>query len=503
MNIKKRLVRNTVINYLSTFVNIGVGFVLLPFLLNIIGPEQYGIYRLVLTLAGYLALMQIGVGTTTVKFVAQHLAKNEHQEINKLLTNSLLFYTGIGFIICLFLIISAFYLIGYFNIPEEFLADARLTLIISGVFSLFLWPLILFRKVLEGMQEYILTSGYTIIFSVVRLCLIFYFLSEGGGIIALIIIYFTTQILQNLVYLIYVIKKLSFLKFGVELVSNATYKKIFGFSWVLFAIQVFGMLIYQTDRIVLGVFLPISSLALYEGPWKFHSLIRRMNGIISSAVIPATSSLDAMELKRKIIELFLRGNKYAVILILPLTISIIMMAPYIVIYWLGSEYHGVIFATQLFVSYWLLNCSFSLSGAILIATNKMKYLLWYSISVTLGNLIISIILVNCLNNFIGVIWGTVIPYYIGYPVYLYFLLKLLKIPFSKFLNRVIIPTYPIATFPIITGIALLKVHLPANLLETGAYMIIITLSYWLISYFVSFRKRERDDLKQIVRSIVR
>lgn len=498
MDVKRKLIKNTAINYIATFVDIGIGLVLLPFLLHSLGNELYGIYRLVLTLAGYLAIMQIGVGTTTVKYVAQHLANNEQKEIDELVTNSLVFYASIGVLMCLFLVLAGTQFVGYFNIPSEYLPTARQTLIISGFASLFLWPLTLFRKVLEGMQEYFLTSGYRIVFALIRLGLIFFFLHIGYGLVALIAIYFLTQIGQHLVYLAYTQKKLSFLSFSPKRLSTSVYKKIFSFSWVLFVIQVCGNLIYQTDRIVLGVFLPISALALYEGPWKIHCLVRRMNSIVGSAVIPATSSLNAREAKEKIEKLFLRGNKYASLIILPLAVSIIILAPYLVKYWLGTEYLKVTFAAQLFVSYWLLNCSFSLGGSILIAINKMKYILWYTVGGMIGNLVLSIILVNYLKNFVGVIWGTVIPYYIGYFIFLHFLLKLLKIRLGKFLRKVILPTYPYIAVCVLVGFVLLYLHLPANLFETGAYLVVMMASYWMVTYYVSFGEAEREDLRNLL-----
>jgi len=47
-------------------------------------------------------------------------------------------------------------------------------------------------------------------------------------------------------------------------------RTIFGFSWAVFVIQVCTIIIYQqTDRIVLGIFLGASAIALYEAAGKF------------------------------------------------------------------------------------------------------------------------------------------------------------------------------------------------------------------------------------------
>ena len=77
MEIKKKLIQNTSVNYLSNFINMGLGFVLFPFIIHRVGSELFGIYLLIITLSGYLTIMEGGVGTTTVKYISQHLAKGE------------------------------------------------------------------------------------------------------------------------------------------------------------------------------------------------------------------------------------------------------------------------------------------------------------------------------------------------------------------------------------------------------------------------------------------
>lgn len=475
-----------------------VGFILFPFILHSIGKELYGIYLLIITLSGYFNLMQMGVGGTTVKYISQHLAKNERKEISEFVMNSIVFYTLIGVIICVFLVLSAFSFIDFFNIPENLLDGTKKALIIAGVASLVIWPLSIFRKVLEGMRRYVITSGSTAFFSLGRVFVIFLFLKQGSGLLFLTIVYFVSQVLLNLVFLICTFRKLSFLQLDFNLISLKVYKKIFSFSWVLFVIQICGLLIYQTDKVVIGLFLPVSSIVLYEGALRIHQFVRTINGLMSSAVLPTASLLDAKKSIDKLRKLFLQGNKYAVIFVLPVTVSVIIFAQYIVTYWLGSDYASIVFPMRLFVSYWILNCSIALSGSMLIATNKMKYLLWYTIVVAIGNLILSIGLVNYLGHFIGVIWGTVILYYLGYFVILYYLLRAFKIRLSDFLKEVILPTYPYIVFLVILGLLILHLHPPTNLSETGLCMATITGIYWVIIYFTALSRNDRNELKRLV-----
>ena len=499
MEIKKKLIQNTSINYLSNFINIGLGFVLFPFIIHRVGSELFGIYLLIITLSGYLTMMEVGVGTTTVKYISQHLAKDEKKEINELVINSLLFYILVGFTTAGFLILIAFYFINIFKIPSTFLILTKNALIISSLALLINWPLSLFRKMLEGKQEYVFTSGLVTIFAVIRFATIVLFLEKSNNaLLFLIIVNFSFQILLNFIFAIYSFKSLSFLRLHFNLISKKVFKKIFSFSWVLFIIHICGMLVYSTDKIIIGIFLPISSMVLYEAAFKFHNLIRTINSLSSSAVIPAASSLNAKGDFTKIKKLFLQGSKYTTIIVLPCTVVIIVFAKYIINFWLGSDYNSVIFPMQLFVSYWALNCSFALGGSVLIAINKMKNILWYSICGAVGNLILSLILVSYMRNVVAVIWGTVIPYFIGYPIFLYFFLKLTKISFGEFINEIILKTYPYIGILAIIGILISRFSPPNNLIETILYMGILVLLYWGIVLFKGISVGEREDFRFII-----
>jgi len=503
IDLKKKLIKNTSVNYLSTFITAGLGFVLFPFILKNIGSELYGLYILIIAFSGYLSLMEGGVGTATVKFISQHLAKNEKKEINEIVINSLIYYIFIGFSIAVFLILIALFFIGFLKIPNEYLTLTKNTLFFTSILVFINWPLSLFRKVLEGKQRYTITSGLTAVFAIIRFLLIVLCLRRSNNVLLfLIIINFSVQILQNLIFAIYAFRNTDFLKLDFSLVSKKIFKKIFGFSWALFVLQICGIIVYNTDKIIISIFLPISSMVLYEACFRIHNFIRMVNGLASSAVIPAASSLNAKGNFAKLNELFFKGSKYATIIVLPLTITTIIFSKYIVEYWLGPEYSSIVFPMQLFISYWALNCSFALGGSVLVAIDKIKYMLWYSVGGAVGNLILSLILVSYMKNFVAVIWGTVIPYYIGYPIFLFFFLKLMKISFNEFFKKVISVTYSYAGVLVIISFLLLRIYQPHNLLETILYMSILIILYWGAIFFRGLQKDERKNIKIIALDIM-
>jgi len=503
MSIKSKLIKNTVFNSLSIFISMAIGFFLLPFILQTIGVELYGIYVLIIALSGYLNIMEIGVGVASVKFISQHLVKNEKKEINEILINSLIFYLLTGLVIATFLVLIATFFINLFNIPQRFLFLTKYSLIIASVFSLINWPLSLFVKVLEGKQDYVVISRLNIVFTIIRFLLIIVFLRKSSNpFLFFVFLNFISQIFLNLTFCIYSFRSLDFLKLDYHLISKEVFKKIFRFSSILYLCQIIGLLIYNTDKILISIFLNISSITLYEVSYKFHQLVRIINNSSSSALLPLISSLHSENDNKKINEVFFRGQKYTIIIVLPIALSVIIFAKYIVLYWLGPEYNSVVFPMQLFVSYFIYNCSIALFGQILVATDKLRYTLYYRIGIALSNFILSIIFIILTKNFIGVIWGTVISYCIGYPIYLSIFFRLMKINFYGFLNKVILPTYPYAIVPLIIGILVIQVSPPKNLIYTLMYMGVIVFVYFNCVFFMGLKPYERKEIKDITLKLI-
>src|SRR4051812_29427033 len=84
----QRLARNTLINLVNMGVNMIVGFALTPFFIHSLGNELYGIWIFVLSLSvrrGILGAFDLGISGSTVKFVAEYSAKDQHEKINELI----------------------------------------------------------------------------------------------------------------------------------------------------------------------------------------------------------------------------------------------------------------------------------------------------------------------------------------------------------------------------------------------------------------------------------
>jgi hypothetical protein len=80
---------------------------------------------------------------------------------------------------------------------------------------------------------------------------------------------------------------------------------------------------------------------------------------------------------------------------------------------------------------------------------------------------------------VGVIWGTVIPAWIGFPIWMHFALRRLGISKMRYAREVLAPGYlPIVAWSI-PVLALARLLQPQGLLGVGAFCVIALAGIWL------------------------
>jgi O-antigen/teichoic acid export membrane protein len=471
----------------------------MPLLVPRFGLTDYGVYLLASSLSGYFGLMDLGVGASVVKYVAEHRAKKEERALSLVLSTSLFFYVIVGVVATVLLIGVALTAAALFRIPPESVVLTRNLLLLSAAVSLIAWPTSLAGHILMGHQRFDVAAYLSVGMTVGSIVATIAVIMVNQGPFALLAATSAVGIVGALVSVYYASKELSRVPVRLRLANVATFRSIFRFSSVVFVTQVAGVLIYQqTDRVVLGIFVGAAAITLYEAASKIQALVRQLAGMLASAVMPAASQLEAEERSGALESLFLRGTKYSVIFVIPITAGLVVLAEPILRTWLGPQFVPMTFGAQLFVSYWLLNANTTVAGGILTGTGKLRFLLWYTIGGTVANVVLSVILAQRIGV-LGVIYGTTIPYFVGFPIYMYYTLKVLRIPAKKWFREVVLRPYPLLIVTVLIAWAGQRLGFTASLTGVAAVGLVSVVAYWALAYFVALNPSERRDFASLLR----
>ena len=130
-------------------------FFLTPYVRGQLGTNIYGLWCLLGSLAGYLTLVQPGIDGAITKYVAEYRAKNDHEQLQRIVNSGLVQYLLIGAVAAVAggILILLSEKISAMHDSERF-AEARIALMLMIVNLLVNLPFVGIRATIAGLQRY-------------------------------------------------------------------------------------------------------------------------------------------------------------------------------------------------------------------------------------------------------------------------------------------------------------------------------------------------------------
>jgi O-antigen/teichoic acid export membrane protein len=494
MEEKRRLVSNTVANGVAQAAAMLAGLVFMPMLVRGFGLTGYGLYMLAASVSSYAVLLDFGVGATLTKMIAEKSAAGDRDDLSPLISSGLAFHSVIGIAVAGIIAAMALGAGTIFRVDVAGAALLRSLLLVSAIQAVVTWPASTASHVLGGLQRYTLTARVAVAATAANVLATGVVVALGLGPLRLAVATASVSAAAGLANVILARRELPGIRVSLVLARFAVLGNVFGFSWAIFVVQLSTLVLYQqTDRIVLGVFVGGAAVGLYEAAGKFQNLIAQMVSFANSAVIPMASHLEAAGKPDALRSLFLRGTKYTLLLVTPIAAVLIILAHPLLLRWLGPEFAAYALAAQLLVSPHLLIAGGTIGDSMIVGMGRLPKRLPYAIAVTVGNLVLSIILVQRYGIF-GVVIGTIVPYFLDFPIHMRFLLKEVDVSVGRWLREVVAPVYPLLLVPI--GAAWLISATPlAESIGGIAFGFALALgAYWASAYALALTPRERGDV---------
>lgn len=501
MDTKEKIVRNTIVNSVGKFWQILISLFLFPFIIHKMGNAAAGIWLLLLSLSEYFTLFDRGIDPSIVKYIAEYNAIDDKKKINELVSNAFLILLGIGCIATLFLFITGKFFITYFNIPKELIDETRISVYITAIGLFFIFPLKIFNGILRGLQRYDITNLAWIATSTLQVILVISFLSMGYGLVSLILINNICILITLLIMKYYTKKLLPFVRISLSSLTKEMTRRVVTFSLIMFGIQICLISLSNANRIIIGVFLTVEAITYFSGAFRICQGVMEIPLLLTLGIIPATSELEAKMKLEEIKKLFIRATKYILALFLPIGIWGIIMANQILKFWINSSFaqYGII--AQILIVYLFFYMNHTIAHQILIAINRIKFILWYYIGVAILNLLLSIILIKKME-LIGVALGITIPFILLEAFFMNYTFKILRVGLKEYLEKVILKTYPLSIVVIIILYLINIFYPPNNLIQIGLYGIFISGVYLLLFYLFGLENNEKDDMKSFTSKMV-
>ncbi|MGB4593269.1 MAG: oligosaccharide flippase family protein [Coriobacteriia bacterium] len=499
MSEKRRLISNTLANGMAQFTAMASSLLFMPLLIRSFGLSEYGLYLLASSIAAYASLVDFGVGTSLVKNVAERSARGDAKGLGKYISTALVFYIGAGLLVAALLGTVAVFAGAIFKVTPEQAHLLRNLLLVVAAASILTWPTTTGGLVLAGLQRFTISATTAILAAAANLGVMLAVLLLHQGPFTLIVGQSIVAIAAGATNTQLARRALKGVRFHPSEADYAIFKDILSFSWVIFVLQLCTVVIYQqTDRIVLGVFLGAAAVTLYESAGKMQGFVMQLTQFAGSAVMPFATQLGAEGRSSSLHTLFFRGTKYVMALVLPVVVGLMILAKPIILHWLGPTFAAQSLAAQVLLSYQLLHVGPVIGESILISRGHARRRLFNSIFVvTLGNLVLSIVLVQKIG-IMGVVIGTAVPWIIDFPARMHVCLTEVGVSFWDWLKRSAGPVYLSLIATVAVAFACYLTPLVNSMLGLAGALALSVGAAWVALIALALTPVEKDELRTLV-----
>jgi len=437
--LKKKILTYTLINIGGKAFNYLFQILILTILVKTLGVNEYGIFVLAIALIGNSNLLEAGFGLSSTKYIAEYHAKNDLDGINKVISTNFLINTlmALFFAFVLF-ILNEFYIEKVFKISHLFLDKAKISMRILIALSFFEFWVVGFIRIMEGFKNFFAARLMENLKWFFRLALIFIFFKFEKGLTTVCWAYFWAGIIEFFIIWIIVFKIYPEIKIGFKYFDKDILKINLNFSvWIMIS-KLSAFIMYRLNTILLGIFVEMSYITYYNIASKIYELLKYGVSLLSSAIIPVASNLNANSEFEKLKKLFIKSTYYTVAISSPFIVFFSINSSKVITIWLGKGYEPSFMVSSLLVLS-LFPSLFSASGAeIFVGIGKVKQLVLHSIIASGIGFLFMLFLISEYKIF-AVVTGTFISSIMISASYTYIFLNYFSLNFSFLLKYLFVP----------------------------------------------------------------
>jgi len=407
-----RIVLNTITTWTAIAVNIIVSFIVVPFLLNRIGIEGYGLIALTWALISFSLFADLGIGTSLSRNLSEQLAKKNTKRFNELFSSGFFIFLMIGFIIALISIFLAVPLTALFQVSAASKPQAIFLI------HYFVGPVIcisfmnfVFASILSCNNRFDLISSIDTASSIFRGIGILIVLSfTDTGLYGWALVSLTSRLL-SLVSLYWAACRTGpEFRIRIRNVKTDAIKELFLTGRYIFFQQLSSIIRLKINPIILSVFLGPSAAALYKPAENISITIMPIIYSFASQLFPLATGYHTKGDIDKIKAVLFRGTRYTFLLAIPVCVILGIFAKPIIKLWLERSVGHQYIITASVVFFMVLNDLFfyagGTQGVVLLGMNRLKFVSIMLLIFTVLNLGAAIFLVGYTS--IGIL-GVIIP----------------------------------------------------------------------------------------------
>jgi O-antigen/teichoic acid export membrane protein len=460
MELRVQAAKNVSATWMGLLVHVAVGFFLSPLILHKLGDNAFSLWVLVFSVTGYYGVLDLGIRSSIVRYVARFAATGDEFGLAKFLSTSVAFYIVVSLVVLALTGIGFFRLQSIFKIPPALLESSRVLFVLAGAGVALSFPLGVFAAVLEGLQKFSWLHLSQVGVTLLRALLIALALRRGEGLVAIGVITIAMTLVGYLI-IMWLAFRVFPLRFSSSCVDSKSFWQMLSYGAFVFMILVAEKLRFQTGPILVGAMISSSAVAYFAIGSK---LVEYSTSVVRSMAVvftPMSSHLHATGDVVGLRQTLVLGNRACALVTFPLCTILVILGRSIIEVWVGANYLSCYLILVILAVPRTLYLAQSTSTKMLLGMGRHRTLATVLLLEGGINIVLSVLLSRHFG-IAGVALGTAIPLTVTSVLFLpRHVCRELDIPLRTFVTQAyLLPL--ILCLPLVAALLFMREEFPAH-----------------------------------------
>lgn len=484
---KSQVKLGIILNYVNLLLGNLIPIFYTPIMLELLGQNEYGLYKLSSNVTSYLSLISLGIGSAVTRYLIKARTENGKAEEQRVLGLFTVIFTIIG-IVCLAAgsVLASNLGIWYGNsLTSDELSRMKLLVLLMVINMAIGFASSPYAAVPGTHERFLFVQGTNIISTCGAPVLNLIVLFMGHKSLAMALSSIAIQVVTRIIYFFYVRRVLTI---RIDFRNMPTYmlKEILAFSFWSFLSSLVGQLYNATDTAMIGAVptLATAGVAVYNIGATFNAIELSITTGVSNMLSPRTNKMVFAGASTKdLSNLAIRTGRIQTYIITLIVSGFIAFGQPFLHFYAGAGYEDAYWVAIFLMVPNMIPLIQSLCLSIIVAENKHKFRSLVYLFIAVTNVVLTWIVLNDWG-IIGAAAMTAVAVFLGHGIIMnWYYYKKIKLDIPRFWKEcgqiMVIPVVMCSTTLILSGWVNFY-SMPVMLSGIGIYTAIFAVLNWLL-----------------------
>jgi len=396
-------------SYVNLAASLVLSFVLTPVILSALGARDYGLWAILNALSSYLLLADFGLGAAVTKYAAEYVATARQGALNALLSTVLLVFVCAGAVMLAASFAVVWFVPGWFKIGPDGAAAARVAFVLMVASAGLGLITSVLANIICGYQRVDAAKMLATVLVVGNAVGVVACTKTGLGLVGLSAVTVTTGLAGVVLYGGFIRTSGWGLRFSRRLADMGSLREVWPYSLRTLSLGLTSRVLYQTDSIVIGVFLGAQAVTPYAIAYRICFVATYAFSQLSTGMFPTFARLWALKERGELATKYLLITRMSMGVMMPIGIGLALFGRSFINAWVGHDAVAGLSVLLILVAMDFVHAVGTPAGVLLQSTGRNKTFMYSEMANALLNLSLSVFLVRKLG-IAGVALGTLIAH---------------------------------------------------------------------------------------------